>query len=68
SEGRWMQANAHRFGFVLSYPARRDDVSCYGYEPWHFRYFGRAMAKRIHSSGLTPREYLWRLEQRGTAN
>jgi D-alanyl-D-alanine carboxypeptidase len=67
-EGRWMHANAHRFGFVMSYPAGRDGVSCYGYEPWHFRYFGQAMAKRIHSSGLTPREYLWRLEQRRTAN
>jgi D-alanyl-D-alanine carboxypeptidase len=67
-EGRWMHANAHRFGFVMSYPAGRDGVSCYGYEPWHFRYFGRAMAKRIHSSGLTPREYLWRLEQRRNAN
>ena len=68
SEGRWIHANAHRFGFVMSYPAGRDAVSCYGYEPWHFRYFGRAMAKRIHSSGLTPREYLWRLQQRETAN
>ncbi len=68
SEGRWMHANAHRFGFVMSYPAGREGATCYGYEPWHFRYFGRAMAKRIHSSGLTPREYLWRLQQRGTAN
>lgn len=68
SEGRWMQANAHRFGFVMSYPAGGEVVSCYGHEPWHFRYFGRAMAKRIHSSGLTPREYLWRLQHGGTAN
>jgi D-alanyl-D-alanine carboxypeptidase len=68
SEGRWMHANAHRFGFVLSYPAGREAATCYGYEPWHFRYFGRVMAKAIHTSGLTPREYLWRLQQRPTAN
>jgi D-alanyl-D-alanine carboxypeptidase len=68
SEGRWMHANAHRFGFIMSYPAGLDAVSCYGHEPWHFRYFGPAMAKRIHSSGLTPREYLWSLQPRGTGN
>ena len=66
--GRWMRSNAHRFGFVMSYPAGRFDASCYAYEPWHFRYFGRALAARIHSSGLTVREYLWGLEQRSSKN
>ncbi|HEX2090572.1 MAG TPA: M15 family metallopeptidase [Actinomycetota bacterium] len=68
AEGRWIGANAHRFGFIMSYPAGRSAVSCYGYEPWHFRYFGPALAQRIHASGMTPREYLWRREQLGTAN
>ncbi len=68
SEGRWMGTNAHRFGFVMSYPAGRASVTCYDYEPWHFRYFGRALAARIHSSGLTPREYLWALGHRGAEN
>jgi D-alanyl-D-alanine carboxypeptidase len=60
--GAWMSANAWKFGFVLSYPKGREDVTCYGYEPWHYRYFGRPLAKRIHDSGLTPREFLWRLD------
>jgi D-alanyl-D-alanine carboxypeptidase len=59
--GRWMAQNAYRYGFILSYPNSERDRTCYPYEPWHFRYLGRAMAADVHRSGLTLREYLWRL-------
>ena len=39
--GRWMAANAWRFGFSLSYPAGHEHATGYDYEPWHFRYIGR---------------------------
>lgn len=58
-EGAWVAANAYRFGFVMSYPEGSKDVTCYVYEPWHYRYVGRELAAAIHESGLTPREYLW---------
>jgi D-alanyl-D-alanine carboxypeptidase len=61
--GRWVQSNAHLFGFVQSYPRGKALTTCYGYEPWHYRYFGRKMAAEIHESGLTVREYLWNLQQ-----
>jgi D-alanyl-D-alanine carboxypeptidase len=57
--GRWLAANAYRFGFVLSYPANRSALTCYTYEPWHFRYVGRVEAARIEASGVTVRQYLW---------
>ena len=47
-------------------PEGQDAVTCYMYEPWHFRYVGRANAKRVHDSGLTLREYLWRRQTAGT--
>src|SRR4051794_33315013 len=59
--GTWMRNNSWRYGFVMSYPKGKSAVTCYKYEPWHFRYFGRTVALRIHESGLTSREYLWRL-------
>ena len=65
--GAWMAANSWRFGFVLSYPRGLQDVTCYAYEPWHFRYFGRDLATAIHDSGLTPRELLWRQAARDIA-
>jgi D-alanyl-D-alanine carboxypeptidase len=58
--GTWMKANAWKYGFVMSYPKGKQSVTCYTYEPWHYRYVGRTLAKRIHDSGLTTREYLWR--------
>jgi len=57
--GAWMAKNAWKYGWVMSYPKGKQDVVCYHYEPWHYRYFGRELAKKIHDSGLTTREYLW---------
>jgi D-alanyl-D-alanine carboxypeptidase len=57
--GRWLAANSWRYGFIMSYPKGQRRVSCYGYEPWHFRYVGRELAGLIHASGDVPRRYLW---------
>ena len=57
--GKWMKAHAWEYGFVMSYPRGKLDVTCYDFEPWHFRYVGRELAASIQGSGLTPREYLW---------
>jgi len=58
--GAWMKANAWKYGFVMSYPSGRKTQVCYGYEPWHYRYYGRAIAAAMHASSLTPRYWLWR--------
>lgn len=62
--GAWMRANAWKYGFLMSYPKGRTSVTCYIYEPWHFRYVGRERAAVIRSSGLTLREYLWHEQTR----
>ena len=58
-EGGWLAANAWTFGWVMSYPEGTSAVSCYRYEPWHYRYVGREQAAAIHAAGVTPREWLW---------
>jgi zinc D-Ala-D-Ala carboxypeptidase len=58
--GAWLKANAWRYGFVMSYPKGKTSVTCYGYEPWHYRYLGRDKAAKVRASGLTLRQYLWR--------
>jgi zinc D-Ala-D-Ala carboxypeptidase len=58
--GHWLMQNAWKYGFVLSYPKGMKPQVCYGYEPWHYRYFGRTIARAIHDSGLTARVWLWR--------
>ncbi|MEZ4606697.1 MAG: M15 family metallopeptidase [Deinococcales bacterium] len=60
--GAWMKENAWRYGFVMSYPDYPESqriLSCYDYEPWHYRYVGREVARAIQESGLSLRAWLW---------
>jgi D-alanyl-D-alanine carboxypeptidase len=41
-------ANAHKFGFVVSYPEGKEDLTGYVYEPWHIRYVGVDIAKELY--------------------
>lgn len=66
--GAWLAANAHEYGFVMSFPRDSLHLSCYSYEPWHYRYVGRALAAHIHDSGLVPRVALWQLIAQSVAD
>lgn len=57
-EGRWMADNAVRFGFLLSYPADKEQETGYAFEPWHYRYVGQPTAAQVKATGLTLTEYL----------
>jgi D-alanyl-D-alanine carboxypeptidase len=57
--GAWMKDNAWQYGWVMSYPKGKKSITCFGYEPWHYRYVGREVAREIHETGVTIREYLW---------
>ena len=59
--GQWIATNAHKYGFLLSYPMEAQGRTCYDFEPWHLRYVGRELAADVIASGLTLREYLWQL-------
>lgn len=45
---QWLFDNAHRHGFVLSYP---EGNSYYQFEPWHWRYVGTDLARNLNSRG-----------------
>lgn len=44
----WLQKNAHKYGFILSYPKGN---AYYIYEPWHWRYVGEDLAKDLRDDG-----------------
>lgn len=54
----WLAENAHRFGFVLRYPADKTRVTGIQYEPWHFRYVGPEAAKEMFERRVCLEEYL----------
>ena len=59
-ENIWLRENCWKYGFILRYPRGKEDITGIDYEPWHFRYVGRAAAEEITRLGLTLEEYLAR--------
>jgi D-alanyl-D-alanine carboxypeptidase len=47
SAGRWILANASRFGWSLSFPDGYEAVTGYRWESWHYRYVGRELCSFI---------------------
>jgi D-alanyl-D-alanine carboxypeptidase len=58
AEGIWVAQNAHKYGFIIRYPAGAESITGYQYEPWHLRYLGVDLATAVYNSGLTYEEYL----------
>ena len=54
----WLNRNAYKYGFILRYPENQEQITGYGYEPWHYRYVGKEHAKIIYDNGLLLEEYI----------
>ena len=55
---KWLSKNAHKYGFILRYPADKERITGYEYEPWHYRFVGIDAATVIHEDGICLEEYL----------
>ena len=44
-EYEWLQDNAHKYGFTMSYP---ENNQFYQFEPWHWRFVGEDLADDLH--------------------
>ena len=55
---KWLMENSWKYGFILRYPVGKTDVTGIIYEPWHYRYVGKEVAKEIYELGLTLEEYM----------
>ena len=56
-EFKWLQENAHKYGFILRYPKDKEYLTGYEYESWHYRYVGVEAATYIHENNITFDEY-----------
>jgi D-alanyl-D-alanine carboxypeptidase len=56
-EYKWLQNNAHKYGFTISYPKGN---SYYAYEPWHWRFVGKVLATQIYNDKIN----FYNLDQR----
>lgn len=51
SEGKWVNENAWRYGFILRYPKSKESITGYKYESWHLRYVGEDLATKLYNNG-----------------
>lgn len=56
-EAKWLFKNAYKYGFILRYPESKEYITGYQYEPWHYRYVGKEIAKEIYDLDITYEEY-----------
>lgn len=56
--GKWVAANAHKYGFIMRYPNGSEKITGYMYEPWHFRYVGKELAPQVYEANVTLEEFL----------
>ena len=45
----WLIENSWKYGFILSYPEDKEDITGFIYEPWHYRFVGLYHAEKIHN-------------------
>lgn len=56
-EGRWVEKNAHKYGYIIRYPQGKAKITGYHFEPWHIRYVGTTVATYLYKNKLTLEEY-----------
>lgn len=59
AEGKWVNQNAWKYGYIIRYPKGKTDETGYIYESWHLRYVGTELAEKLYNNGdwLTIEDY-----------
>ncbi len=55
---QWLAEHSWKYGFILRYPAEKEEITGIDYEPWHFRYVGKQAAKEMYEQDLCLEEYV----------
>jgi len=50
-EGKWLNDNCYKYGFIIRYPKGKESITGYIYEPWHIRYVGVDLATILYNNG-----------------
>ena len=52
SQYKWLDKNAHNYGYIQRYVDGKQAVTGYRTEPWHWRFVGVELAKEMNRSGV----------------
>ncbi|CAG7616169.1 M15 family metallopeptidase [Leucobacter soli] len=50
--GKWLKKNAAKYGFIMRYPKGYTKITGYIWEPYHFRYVGKKVAKDMKAKKI----------------
>lgn len=50
-EGKWVNENAYRYGFIIRFPKGKEKYTGYKYESWHLRYVGTELSYKLYNNG-----------------
>lgn len=67
-EYRWINNNAHKFGYIIRYKDGKENLTGFNAEAWHIRYVGKKAAKIIHDKDITFDEYYVKYIQNKKSN
>ncbi len=54
---KWLFNNSYKYGFILRYPKNKEDITGYKFEPWHYRFVGLPLARKLYEENITLEEY-----------
>jgi zinc D-Ala-D-Ala carboxypeptidase len=57
-EGKWLEKNAWKYGFILRYPKDKTAITGIQYEPWHIRYVGLPHSVIMEEKNFSLEEYV----------
>ena len=62
-ECQWMAEHCAEYGFIIRYPADKQEITEINTEPWHLRYVGLPVAAYIMENGLCLEEFTLELQE-----
>lgn len=59
AEGKWLNDNCWKYGFIMRYPKGKEDQTGCSWEPWHIRYIAGELPEKLYNNGdwITLEEY-----------
>ncbi|NLY44005.1 MAG: M15 family metallopeptidase [Clostridiaceae bacterium] len=58
AQGKWLQENSWKYGFIIRYLPDKKDLTGIIYEPWHLRYVGMPHSEIMYKNNWCLEEYL----------
>ncbi|HAQ1659392.1 TPA: VanY-A/VanY-F/VanY-M family D-Ala-D-Ala carboxypeptidase [Enterococcus faecium] len=65
-EGKWIEENAWKYGFILRYPEDKTELTGIQYELWHIRYVGLPHSAIMKEKNFVLEEYMDYLKEEKT--